>query len=103
MSACPTDFVFPPLLRFGLFDATLKIGGAKAEKLLADTLSITGRGVELAYDNLKNFSERNVQLIQNLLTLINKSHNPSDSKIITDAFAETENDLKNLKITITEN
>lgn len=45
----PTDFVFPPSLRFGLFDATRKIGGAQAEKLLADSLGITGRGVELAY------------------------------------------------------
>jgi len=45
----PIDFVFPPSLRFGLFDVTRKIGGAKAEKLLADTLRVTGRGVELAY------------------------------------------------------
>jgi hypothetical protein len=45
----PIDFVFPPSLRFGLFDATRKIGGAQAEKLLTDTLGITGRGVELAY------------------------------------------------------
>ncbi len=45
----PTDFVFPPSLRFGLFDATRKIGGLKAEKLLADMLQVTGRGAELAY------------------------------------------------------
>ncbi|MGI8965353.1 MAG: hypothetical protein ACR2H1_04600 [Limisphaerales bacterium] len=45
----PIDFVFPPSLRFGLFDVVQKIGGADAEKLLADTLHITGRGVEIAY------------------------------------------------------
>ncbi|MEP6663083.1 MAG: hypothetical protein ABJC04_05395 [Verrucomicrobiota bacterium] len=45
----PIDFVFPPSLRFGLFDVARKIGGAQAEKLLADTLRVTGRGVEVAY------------------------------------------------------
>lgn len=45
----PIDFVFPPSMRFGLFDAVRKIGSAPAEKLLADTLRITGRGVEVAY------------------------------------------------------
>ena len=45
----PVDFVFPPSLRFGLFDAVRKIGGEQAEKLLADTLRISGRGVEVAY------------------------------------------------------
>ncbi len=45
----PIDFIFPPSLRFGLFDVTRKIGGKPAEKLLADTLRVTGRGVELAY------------------------------------------------------
>jgi hypothetical protein len=45
----PADFVFPPSLRLGLFDVTRRIGGAEAEKLLADSLSATGRGLEVAY------------------------------------------------------
>jgi hypothetical protein len=45
----PTDFVFPPSLRFGLFDVVRQIGGNKAEKILSDALHITGRGVEVAY------------------------------------------------------
>jgi hypothetical protein len=45
----PGDFVLPPSLRFGLFDVTKRIGGAEAEKILANTLSATGRGIEVAY------------------------------------------------------
>lgn len=45
----PTDFVFPPSLRFGLFDAVKKIGGSDAEQILSDALRVTGRGVEVAY------------------------------------------------------
>ena len=43
------DFVFPPSLRFGLLDAVRQIGGDDAEKLLAEVLSTTGRGVEVGY------------------------------------------------------
>ena len=45
----PLDFNVPPSLRLGLFEALKNIGGADAEKILADTLGTTGRGVELAY------------------------------------------------------
>lgn len=45
----PTDFVFPPSLRFGLFDSVKKIGGPDAEQILAEALHVTGRGVEVAY------------------------------------------------------
>ncbi len=44
-----TDFVLPPSLRFGLFDAVKQIGGSDAEKLLAEILGGTGRGAEVAY------------------------------------------------------
>jgi hypothetical protein len=44
-----TEFTLPPSLRFGLFDAVKQIGGSDAEKLLADILSNTGRGAEVAY------------------------------------------------------
>jgi hypothetical protein len=43
------DFVVPPSLRFGLFDVLRQIGGAEAEQLLAESLSQTGRGVEVNY------------------------------------------------------
>jgi hypothetical protein len=43
------DFIFPPSLRFGLFDAVKQIGGAEAEQVLAEVLGSTGRGVELAW------------------------------------------------------
>lgn len=43
------EFVAPPSLRFGLLDAVKRIGGAEGEKLLADILGTTGRGVELAW------------------------------------------------------
>lgn len=45
----PTDFLLPPSLRLGLFDALRRIGGAQAEALLADVLRTTARGVEVAY------------------------------------------------------
>ena len=45
----PIDFVFPPSLRFGLFDVVRQIGGDAAEEILSDSLHITGRGVEVAY------------------------------------------------------
>ncbi len=43
----PDEFLIPPSLRFGLFDALKQIGGPEAEKLMADTMGTTGRGVEL--------------------------------------------------------
>jgi len=45
----PGDFILPPSLRLGLLDVARRIGGADAEKLLADTLGSTGRGLEVAY------------------------------------------------------
>ena len=45
----PDEFVLPPSLRFGFFDVMKQIGGADAEKFLADTLATTGRGAELAW------------------------------------------------------
>ena len=45
----PGDFVLPPSLRMGLFDVVRRIGGEEAEQLLADTLPVTGRGLEVAY------------------------------------------------------
>jgi hypothetical protein len=45
----PNEFIVPPSLRFGLFDVVKQIGGADGEKLLADVLGATGRGVELAW------------------------------------------------------
>src|SRR4051812_45676588 len=48
-SRIQTDFVVPPSLRFGLFDAAKQIGGPDAEKLLGEVLSTTGRAVEVAY------------------------------------------------------
>ena len=49
ISRVPGDFLAPPSLRFGLFDAARQIGGDAAEKILADILRTTGRGVEVAY------------------------------------------------------
>jgi hypothetical protein len=45
----PAEFVIPPSLRFGLFDVLRQIGGVEAEKLLADVLGTTGRGVEVSW------------------------------------------------------
>jgi hypothetical protein len=43
------EFTLPPSLRMGLFDVLKEIGGEGAEKILSDTLSTTGRAVEVAY------------------------------------------------------
>ena len=43
-----TDAVLPPSLRLALFDVVRQIGGDEAEKLLAETLGRTGRGLEVA-------------------------------------------------------
>jgi hypothetical protein len=45
----PDDFLLPPSLRFGLLEVVKQIGGPDAERLLAETLNTTGRGVELAW------------------------------------------------------
>lgn len=44
-----TDLVLPASLRLGLFDVVRQIGGEAAEKLLAEVLANTRRGVEVAY------------------------------------------------------
>jgi hypothetical protein len=45
----PGDYLFPPSLRFGFFDAVRRIGGPEAQEILAAALSQTGRGIEVAY------------------------------------------------------
>lgn len=45
----PLEFVWPPSLRFGLFDALRRMGGPEAEGILVESLGRTGRGVEVAY------------------------------------------------------
>src|SRR6185436_3272044 len=47
--AVPDDFILPPSLRFGLLDVVKQIGGADAEKVLAEVLGTTGRGAEVAW------------------------------------------------------
>jgi uncharacterized membrane protein YgcG len=44
-----TDWVVPPSLRLGLVGTLKEIGGAESEQALAEMLSSTGRGVEVAY------------------------------------------------------
>ena len=44
-----TEFLVPPSLCLGLFDVLRQIGGAGAEKILADTLTTTARGLEVLY------------------------------------------------------
>jgi hypothetical protein len=44
-----TDWVVPPSLRLGLVSTLKEIGGADAEQALAEMLSSTARGVEVAY------------------------------------------------------
>jgi hypothetical protein len=44
-----TDWVVPPSLRLGLVGTLKEIGGTEGEKALAEMLSITARGVEIAY------------------------------------------------------
>ena len=43
------DWVVPPSLRLGLVSTLKEIGGAEGEQALAEMLSNTGRGVEVAY------------------------------------------------------
>jgi hypothetical protein len=45
----PADFVVPPTLRFGLFNALRQIGGAEAEAILVESLGRTTRGAEVAF------------------------------------------------------
>ena len=45
----PLDFEQPPSLRIGLIDILTEVGGKKAEEALAEVLSTTGRGFEIAY------------------------------------------------------
>ena len=45
----PLDFDQPPSLRIGLIDILAEVGGKKAEEALAEVLSTTGRGFEIAY------------------------------------------------------
>jgi hypothetical protein len=45
----PLDFAAPPSLRLGLFDVVRRIGGPEAEAILAQSLALTGRGIEVAY------------------------------------------------------
>ena len=44
-----TEWVVPPSLRLGLVGTLKEIGGSEGETALAEMLSITGRGVEIAY------------------------------------------------------
>lgn len=44
-----TEFLVPSSLCLGLFDVVRQIGGPEAEKILADTLSTTARGLEVLY------------------------------------------------------
>jgi uncharacterized membrane protein YgcG len=44
-----TDWVVPPSLRLGLVGTLKEIGGPEGEEALAEMLSSTGRGVEIAY------------------------------------------------------
>jgi len=43
------DALIPPTLRFGLFDVLRQIGGDEARAILAESLSRTTSGIELAY------------------------------------------------------
>ena len=45
----PLDFEQPPSLRIGLIDILAEVSGEKAEEALAEVLSSTGRGFEIAY------------------------------------------------------
>jgi hypothetical protein len=48
-SAPRLDTVLPPSLRLGLVQVLKEMGGEQAEAILAEMLSTTGRGVEIAY------------------------------------------------------
>ena len=45
----PTEFVVPPTLRIGLMEVAKNIGGESGEEILAQVLTNTRRGDELAY------------------------------------------------------
>ena len=45
----PLDFEQPPSLRAGLIDILAEIGGQQAEEAIAEVLSMSGRGFEIAY------------------------------------------------------
>jgi hypothetical protein len=45
----PNNFIIPPSLRFGLLDVVRQIGGVEGERLLAETMSRTDRGMEVAW------------------------------------------------------
>jgi hypothetical protein len=45
----PTEFAFPPSLRLGLLEIAKRIGGEAGEQVLAETLTATRRGAEVAY------------------------------------------------------
>jgi hypothetical protein len=45
----PSEFNVPPSLRLGLFEVLKNIGGADAEKILADALGVTASGIEISY------------------------------------------------------
>ena len=45
----PLEFALPPSLRFGLFDVARQIGGPDAERILAEALGRTARGIEIVY------------------------------------------------------
>lgn len=49
LQSLETDWVVPPSLRLGLVSTLKEIGGADAEQALAEMLSSTARGVEVAY------------------------------------------------------
>ena len=81
-----TEFVTPPSLRFGLLDALRRIGGADAEKLMAEVLGTTGRGSEVLYlarvlqDMVPNkYRDLSVTVARDLLTNpIAKTGGPAD-------------------------
>jgi hypothetical protein len=45
----PVEFLLPPTLRIGLFDVLRSIGGDPAERVLVETLTTTGKGLEVAW------------------------------------------------------
>jgi hypothetical protein len=45
----PTDGLLPPSLRLGLVQVLREMGGDQAEQVLAEMLTTSGRGVEVAY------------------------------------------------------
>jgi hypothetical protein len=49
MVKVPLDFDNPPSLRIGLIDILAEIGGGKAKEAIAEVLTTTGRGFEIAY------------------------------------------------------